>query len=183
MKKVVKQDASPASNSRRSSRDLSADNSRGKKVTRNENITPKKKTITPNASPASSSRRSSTSSRKQTKETPPTNMRKSARLENKNPSDTPQSKEKTNKTTPVIDRRNKLVKSLDQSMTDTSKNNRQEKPSLGAGGRKRKRGKKKLFSRVKQKKAVADGDKAKDSEETSSEAITCSSSGMSFSSR
>nr|GEV44431.1 helicase protein MOM1-like isoform X1 [Tanacetum cinerariifolium] len=79
MKKVVKQDASPASNSRRLSRDLSADNSCGKRVTRNANIMPKKKTITPNASPASSSRRSS---RKQTKETTPTNVRKSVRLEN-----------------------------------------------------------------------------------------------------
>ncbi|PWA79294.1 helicase [Artemisia annua] len=202
MKKIVKQDASPASNSRRSSRDLAADNSRGKKVTGNENITPKKKTITPNASPASSSRRSSTSSRKETKETPgkdnPTNMRRSVRLENMNPSDTPQSRVKSKKTqeeikkTPVSDRRKKLVekspssntkskkkkavKSLDQSMTDTSENKKQGKPSLGADGRKRKKGRKKFFSRVKQKKAVPDGDKAKDSEESLSEAVTSSSS-------
>nr|GEV36167.1 hypothetical protein [Tanacetum cinerariifolium] len=110
MKKIAKQDAS-----------LACD----------ENITPKKKTIPQNASPASSSRRSSTSSRKQTKQTlvkdNPTNMRKSVRLENKNLSNTPQSKEKSKKTqgikkkTPVSGRRNKLVEESPSSNTKSKK--------------------------------------------------------------
>ncbi|GJZ28684.1 hypothetical protein Tco_0573331 [Tanacetum coccineum] len=70
----------------------------------------RRKSITQNASPASSARRSSTSSRKQTKQTLVkdnlTNMRKSARLENKNLSDTPQSKEKSKKTQEEIKKKN-----------------------------------------------------------------------------